>query len=272
MLISGPAGVGKTTAAIQMPKPYIIDTEQGSVHYRDLIEKSGGVVFECNNPDDVIREIRSLMTESHSYLTLVIDPITTLFNEAVDEGERTAGTEFGRHYGHANKIFKRLCNLLTNIDMNVVITAHEKNEYGNDMKVLGKTFDGYKKLDYIFDLWVQLDRTKGKIERTATIAKTRLAEFPDQSKFDWSYAEIVKRYGAERLETGVSRVDLATDEQVTKFTYLMSQLKEEDIKRLKIDKALASIGGDIEDMPRDRMEKAISVIEKDISVRKNTIE
>lgn len=266
LLLSGEAGVGKTTAAIQMPRPYIIDTEQGSLHYGDLIEQAGGAVFEATRFDEVISEIRALMTEPHDYLTLVIDPITTVFNDLLDEGEKKVGTEFGRHYGYANKQFKRLCNLLTTIDMNVVITAHEKNEYGEKLEVIGKTFDGYRKLDYIFDLWLQLERdkkTKGQQarKRFATVRKTRLAEFPDQERFEWSYEGIRERYGAERLEKGAQNVKLATHDQVERFNYLLNTLSDAEIKALKIDKALADVE-DIADLSQERIARGIQLLEE----------
>lgn len=261
LLLSGEAGVGKTTAALQMPRPYVIDTEQGSLHYGELIEKAGGAVFESTRCEDIIAEVRGLMTEDHPYLTLVIDPITTVYNDLLDEGEAKVGNEFGRHYGYANKQFKRLCNLLTTIDMNVVITAHEKNEYGEKLEVLGKTFDGYKKLDYIFDLWLQLDRDRKNKKRFAVVRKTRLAEFPDLSKFEWSYEAVKERYGAERLEKGVQTVELAHQDQVERFRWLLSQLTELDVKALKIDKALADVE-DVADLPADRIARGIKLIEE----------
>ena len=264
LLLSGEAGVGKTTAAIQMPRPYIIDTEAGSLHYGETIERAGGAVFETTKVDEVIAEVRALMTEPHDYLTLIIDPITTVYTELLDEGERQVGTDFGRHYGYANKYFKRLCNLLTTIDMNVVITAHEKNEYGDRLEVIGKTFDGYKKLDYVFDLWLQLERQKknGKNgKRIATVRKTRIGEFPDQDRFEWSYEAIKQRYGAERLEKGVQQVELAKEDQVERFRYLISQLSAEEVKRLKIDKALATVE-DVSDLSADRIARGIKLIEE----------
>ena len=264
LLLSGPAGVGKTMASIQMPRPYLIDTERGSVHYGDTIEQANGVVYETTSVDDAIAEVRSLMTEQHDFRTLVIDPVTVLFNEAIDEGERRKGTEFGRHYGYANQKFKRLCTLLTSIDMNVIVTAHEKNEYGDEMKIVGKTFDGYKKLDYVFDLWLQLDRERGKPERYATVAKTRLIEFPDGDRFEWSYAELAKRFGDERLGKAADQVALATPEQVKRFEALLGRLSEDEIKALKIDKALATVG-DPADLSHERMTKALELIDKHLN-------
>jgi hypothetical protein len=259
LLMYGPAGVGKTTAAIQMPRPYVIDTERGSVHYGSIIEKSGGAVFESTSINDVIAEVRALMIEKHDYLTLVIDPITTVFNEALDEGERSAGTEFGRHYGYANKLFKRLCGLLTAIDMNVIITAHSKNEYGQDMKVIGTTFDGYKKLDYIFDLAVQLERDAKNGKRYGVVMKTRLAEFPDRERFDWSYEEIARRFGKDRLETGSKAIALATADQVREFNMLLKQITPEQQKALGIDKALSTVD-DVADLTTERIAKGITII------------
>lgn len=267
LLLSGEAGVGKTTAAIQMPRPYIIDTEQGSVHYGELIESSGGAVFEAKRFDDIVAEVRALMTEEHDYLTLVIDPITVVFNELLDEGEKKVGTEFGRHYGYANKQFKRLCNLLTTIDMNVVITAHEKNEYGEKLEIVGKTFDGYRKLDYIFDLWLQLERDKKSKKRMATVRKTRLAEFPDLDKFEWSYEGIKGRYGVERLEKTAETMELANPDQVERFRYLLGTLTENEVAALKIDKALKDVE-DIADLTADRITKGIKLIEEYKAMRR----
>ena len=42
LFMYGEAGVGKTTAACQLPKPYIIDTERGTDNYADLIDGVGG--------------------------------------------------------------------------------------------------------------------------------------------------------------------------------------------------------------------------------------
>src|SRR3954451_11648271 len=78
LFMFGPAGVGKTTAAIQFPNSYIIDAERGAENYDRLINESGSVVFQTNDMHDVIAEVKSLLTVKHDYRTLVIDPITTL--------------------------------------------------------------------------------------------------------------------------------------------------------------------------------------------------
>jgi len=63
----GPAGVGKTTAAIQFPNSYIIDCERGTENYDKLITSSGSAVFQTTDIHDVIAEVKSLLTEKHDF-------------------------------------------------------------------------------------------------------------------------------------------------------------------------------------------------------------
>src|SRR5881227_2421002 len=212
LFMFGPAGVGKTTAAIQFPKSYIIDCEKGAENYDKLITASDSVIYQTTDINEVIQEVKSLLTEKHDYRTLVIDPITTVYNDLLDKCEQKVGADFGRHYGAANKEMKRLANLIMALDMNVVITAHAKTEYGQNFSKIGYTFDGWRQLDYWFDLVVELGK-KGK-KRLAKVAKTRLEQFPDEDVFEWSYDSIKKRYDVSILERQAGVVALASAEQV----------------------------------------------------------
>src|SRR5437763_6969486 len=164
LFMFGPAGEGKTTAAIQFPNSYIIDGERGTENYDKLITESGSVVYQTTDINEVVQEVKSLLTAKHDFRTLVIDPITPVYNDLLDKCEVQVGADFGRHYGAANKTMKRLANLIMNLDMNVVITAHAKKEYQNGanggLAVAGQTFDGWKQLDYWFDLVVELSRAR----------------------------------------------------------------------------------------------------------------
>src|SRR3954464_7041852 len=207
LFMYGPAGVGKTTAAIQFPKSYIIDCEKGAENYDKLITASESVIYQTTDIQEVIAEVKSLLTEKHDYRTLVIDPITTIYNDLLDKCELQVGTDFGRHFGAANKTMKRLANLIMSLDMNVVVTAHAKPEYGQNYAKIGYTFDGWKQLDYWFDLVVELGK-KGK-KRYAKVVKTRLESFPDEDVFEWGYDSIKKRYDVAMLEKEATVVRLA---------------------------------------------------------------
>src|SRR3954470_19864248 len=219
LFMYGPAGVGKTTAAIQFPNSYIIDCEKGAENYDKIISQSGSVLFQTTDMLEVIQEVKSLLTEKHDYRTLVIDPITTVYNDLLEKCELKVGTDFGRHYGEANKTMKRLANLIMALDMNVVVTAHAKAEYGEGLKKLGYTFDGWRQLDYWFDLVVELGK-KGK-KRMARVSKTRVDSFPDEDVFEWSYDAIKKRYDASILEREAQQVALAPPDQVKELKELL---------------------------------------------------
>ena len=223
LFMYGDAGVGKTTAGLQLPMPYIIDAERGTENYHKKINKVGGAVFNTTDILEVIEEVRKLSTEEHDFKTLVIDPITPLYFDLIDKCELEVGSEFGRHYGEANKYMKRLINLIMRLDMNVVVTAHAKVVYGDDMKKLGITFDGWKKLDYIFDLVLEL-RKQTPTKRYAKVVKTRIESFPDGETFEWNYDSLTERFSQVELERDVDVITTATAAQVKEIETLSEKL------------------------------------------------
>lgn len=248
-LFYGSAGVGKTTAAINFPKPYLIDTEKGAENdqYIKTLKQHDGVIFQTSDFDELINEVKSLLTEKHEYKTLIIDPLTTLYNDLLDKAALKVGTEFGRHYNEANKGMKHLLNLLLRLDMNVIITSHAKVEYTNmvgadgkdKMIALGQTFDCYKKLDYLFDLVFEIQK-RGK-DRTGIIKKSRIENFPDGETFPFDYDQIAERYGRDILEKEATFEKLATKEQVARLKELIELYKEpEEIVQKWLDKANAA--------------------------------
>lgn len=272
-LFYGMAGTGKTTASISFPNVYLIDTEQGAIHsqYIKQLEKSNGAVFQTQDFDELIQEVKALMTTKHEYKTLIIDPLTTLYNDLLEKSamqlknaskEKDAtGTEFGRHYSLANSRMKHLLMLLSRLDMNVIITSHAKNEYGHNMTVLGSTFDCYKKLDYLFDLVLELQK-RGK-ERVGIVKKTRLEEFPDGDVFTFSYDEIANRYGREILEKDSVAEVLATKEQVQEIIRLIDLLKvPEETYQKWLDKNNSAT---FTEMSNSAIEKCIEYLKSKVS-------
>jgi hypothetical protein len=266
----GAAKVGKTTAAIQFPKPYLIDTEHGAENnkYTELLNKQGGVIFQTCDYDDMITEIKSLINEQHDYKTLIIDPLTTIYASVLDmetlKAERTKSAAFGRAYVETNKKMKRLNNLLLQLDMNVIITSHAKTEYSEDMVKLGETFDCYKKMDYLFDLIIQIKKERKAEIRTATIIGSRLEGFKENDCFEFSYAEIQKRYNSEIMEKSATPKNFATPNQINELKNLVSLLKIDEITQHKwLEKAQASSYDDLtEEKANVLIEFLLTKIEK----------
>jgi hypothetical protein len=254
----GDAGTGKTTCAINFPKPYYIDTERGAEHaqYMNILQSNGGVVFQTRSFKDLFEEILTLSKERHEFETIVIDPITPIFSNLVDEYGKTYGTAHGKHFNEVNKAFERLLNLLLRIDMNVVITAHSKKEYGKDLEVLGHTYDGYKKLHYIFDLVIEA-KTIGK-KYIGVVKKSRISTIPANEEIDFDYKSIHHLYGKDILSIG-SSVPLDDNGSLNKLRSLMHALdiKDEEIK-LWCKRADAE---NIEDMTEDKVGMLISMLE-----------
>jgi hypothetical protein len=262
-LFYGMAGVGKTTAAIQFPKPYLIDTEKGAENdqYVEILKEKGGAIFSTTDFFELIEEVKSLLTTKHDYKTLIIDPLTVLYNTLLEQAEKKVGSEFGRHYGEANKSVKHLLNLLLRLDMNVIITSHAKNEYGQGMIVLGQTFDCYKKLDYLFDIVFEIQK-RGK-ERVGVVKKTRIEKFGDGETFPFSYEEIAKRYGKEVLEKTASIEQFSTKGEVIEIKRLIDILKiPEEIYQKWLSKASAE---SFDEMKSEDIQKCINHLKSQVT-------
>lgn len=254
-LFYGSAGVGKTIAAIQFPKPYLIDTERGAENdqYVKLLEESGGMYFNTADFDELMKEVTSLLTEQHDFRTVVIDPLTVVYHDLLEKAERRVGTDHGRHYGETNKQTRHLLNLLMRLDMNVIITSHSKNEYGSGMTVLGQTFDCYKKLDHLFDLVFEVQR-RGK-DRVGVVRKTRVTAFPDGDTFPFTYDVVAERYGRDVLERAATAEVLATATQTAELRRLIELLK---ISQATIDKWLdKAMAETLEEMPTATIQACI---------------
>jgi AAA domain len=277
-LFYGAAGVGKTTCAIGFPKPYLIDTERGAENskYVEILEKNGGSIFQTMDFDDLLIEIKSLLTEKHDYKTLIIDPLTNIYNDLLDKSaaqiKKTSrdkdadGTEFGRHYSLANKKMKHLLTLLLRLDMNVIITSHAKNEYGENMKVIKQTYDCYKKLDYLFDLVFEV--VKRGPNREGVVRKSRIEGFEESMKpFPFCYEEIAKIYGKEILERNANQEILATLEQVEKVNHYIKLMSiSEEIYQKWLDKAEAET---FDEMKQQDIQKLINLLEEKIKLKKD---
>ena len=263
----GNAKVGKTTAAIHFPKPYFIDAE-ATLHLPDYVKainEQEGAVFPCNDIDEVIKEIKTLLTVRHTYKTLVIDSMTVLYDELVEDSINkikaktpgSEGTEFGKHIYLAGRKMKHLCNLLLRLDMNVVIISHAKNEYGKDMQVIGQTFDCWKGLAHAFDISLQIEmRNK---ERIALIFGSRWKEqFPIGDYIPFSYAELAKRFDISMIEKDAEPEVLASSDQVNALKKLIQQTKTDSFSVEKwLSKAQAN---SFDEMKAADIEKCISFL------------
>lgn len=254
VLIYGKPGVGKTYNSLDFPNCYFIDTEGGAnlAHYTERLDRAGGVYLGpaqgSNDFQIVLDQIQALATEDHPYKTLVIDSVSHLFGtEIANEQDRMASAQKKDEYGASRKpatsFMRRIVNWLDRLDMNVVLIAHQKDEYGlaanGQREVIGATFDCWEKLEYILHL--ALNIIKVGPSRKAKVRKSRLLGFPEGDVFDWSYDSFADRYGREVIEGAVKKIVVATPEQLTELASLRERVKMPDdwlekcLKRGKAD-------------------------------------
>lgn len=271
MFIYGASGVGKTTTAISFPNCYLIDTEHGAENsqYGDLLKKNNGMIFQTSDFKEILQEVRTLRTEEHNFKTLIIDPMTVVYNNWVDHNAVKNGkdnTEYGKNIVAAKKDMKRFFDLLLDLDMNIILTAHAKKEYAEgSMTVKGRTFDFFEGAEYVFDLVLEIQKIGKK--RIGKVIKTRIKTFEEGEEFDWSYETIVNKYDRDIMEAPTKPVVVATPEELAQLNHLISILKisnDEVGKWLK--KAKVEV---LEDMPQELIAKYIQSLEDRINAKSN---
>jgi len=275
MFLFGPAGQGKTMAAIQFPNAYIIDTEKGTDFYNATIKKSGSVVLQTNNPDEIRDELKALLTEKHGYKTLIIDPITQVYNAIQDKWTKifekyakdTKDKEvqdFGmRYWSKVKSEFKSIQRLILALDMNVIVTSHQKDVYGAGFSKVGVTFDSMKGDDYLFDLIFRLEKIGEK--RIAMTVKERADmgknKFPDN--FEWGYDNFLKYYGTEIIEREAKPVLMANAEQIARVKQLTETL---NISEEEQNKWFTKTNTEtFEEMNSDQIGKIVDFLEKKLA-------
>jgi AAA domain len=221
----GEMGTGKSTCACQFPNTAYIDTEDtaSKKRYAKMIDENGGAVLATGDFDEILSQVKELMSTKHDFKTLVIDSLTIPYDNLQADCERVVGNEFGRHVTAANKKMKLLVNLLLRIDMNVIITCQAKKEYGSNMSVIGQTYAGYNRMGYMMDLVFETQLRGDKF--LAVTKKSRIDEFPMNESFVFNYNEVIKRYGADCIEKEVITQELASKKQVDEVLRLIDLFK-----------------------------------------------
>ena len=202
ILIYGKAGAGKTYAALDFPKAYYIDSEGGATlpKYTEKLTKSGGAYFGVEQGslsfDSVLDEIRALATEQHDYKTLIIDSVSKIYNTEIAKtaaklAEHNKEDAFGLSKKPAIAYVKQLISWISRLDMNVILIAHETQEWSRG-EAIGVTFDCFNKIEYELDLVLQVLFQGGA--RTAFIRKSRFESFPVTDSIDISPPTVNSAY------------------------------------------------------------------------------
>lgn len=264
-LVSGKSGVGKTAFALNFPKPYLIDTEGGATReqYMKKLVTSGGAYFGKDQGSQdfkqVIEEIKQLATTKHDYKTLILDSFTKLYLMAASIAEEEVGSDYGKDKKEANKPTRQLVRWLEKLDMTAILICHQKDKWerkGKDITFVGTTFDGWEKLEYDLDLWIEIQKT-GK-ERDFIVKKSRIDAFVEGNEFPLDYVKFSEMYGREIIDAPAQPLVMATPEQVREIKHLIGVVRiDEDVVEKWLKKAEAD---DFDEMSSEQVEKCLSYI------------
>lgn len=173
LLLYATSGWGKTTGMAQVfqdASPVLLDLEGGAEPYTEWMESIGVAVWPALTLEDFHDKLKWLLSEKHSYHTVIVDPITKLYEfgqekwaevfrrQALRRGdnEKAETESWGLDFwGKVKSEQKRLLNLLFRLEMNVVATSHAKPQYdktSGSLEVKGETFDAMRGIDYMFDI------------------------------------------------------------------------------------------------------------------------
>jgi hypothetical protein len=232
-VIFGKPGVGKTWVSLDWPSVYYVDTEDGAnlPHYTDKLKRSGGVYFgrEQGSQDfaTVIEQVKALATETHPYKTLVIDSQSKIYNLEINkEAERLGEKDgFGASKKPAVRMSGTLIRWLDKVDMNVILICHEKPEWAKGEQI-GFVPDAHEKLEYELHLCLRI--IKEGDSRKALVKKSRLAEFAEGTRFDWSYEEFARRYDRRVMEASAKQLVIASPEQLAELNELLEIVRVPD--------------------------------------------
>lgn len=206
LLVYGDMGTGKSTIGASFKDCIFLDTEDvmSKPKYQRLMnaKEDNSKSIAIRNLDDILATVQELISRKHSYKTLVVDSLTVAYINTKQIAAKTTGVKYGADAKEANARIRQLCSLLLTLDMNIIVLCQAKKDYDTNMAVAGQTYDCYAGLGYMFD--VVLETTKvGKVF-SAVIHKSRLDGFETGEEIDFSYADVVRRCGADVIEREVA--------------------------------------------------------------------
>lgn len=237
-ILSGNSGVGKTFFMLSgFPNPLVIDCEGGAVEPQYIAKmKEVGAEYigkEEGSQDfaTIIKELKWYATNKHDRQTLVIDSFSKLYNLTAAIAEEKVGNTYQADKKEAQKPTRQLQLWMDRLDMTIALVCHSKSKWMNGQPTGTTTFDGWDKLEYDLNLWIELVQT-GK-RRDIVVRKSRIEGFILGNSYPADYETFAKLYGTEIINKPSEQIILATPEQVADAKGLVAfrNISDEDQKK-----------------------------------------
>lgn len=242
-LVYASEGTGKTHFCCSFPDSYYIDTEglEDHPHFVKMIRDNGGDLVYLTELNEIIEEVKSLISTKHNYKTLIIDSISFPYgwlsqieaDRLSKKSKDSEGTEFGANLAKAKRLTFQLGILLSRLDMNILVTAHEKTKFEKNIEI-ERTYDITDKMAYSLGSVWNL-KMLGK-NRKLFIKKSRYPEMKTNESLDFEDGyEVIKLLFGEGIFKRESRTEeLASKDQIVEFKRIATLLNmsEERINKI----------------------------------------
>jgi len=281
LFIYGESGAGKTfTSLSAFPNIALIDLERGAALYHSTFEFD---VLNASTIEEIEEAIEFLRTEKHDYKTIVIDPITKLYEILTKKwsdrlfkyNKKSKGFKHEYYamqpldYKLLKDEWKDLVSRILSLDMNIVCTARLKSKYsegeGEFMKKVGETFACEKDTDYEFDIVARLT-TRGS-NRIMQIEKDRDCRLGENQTIVNPTAEL---FAAAYPNLNTKSEPRRTKEQLQaiKESLYILNLKNGDLNKLCEENLKFSITGEL---TQEQAGKVIEMLNKKITTKNQEV-
>lgn len=175
----------------------VIDNEFGTDHY------AGEFNFlreQTVDPDAIMKAAQSIAANPGSIRTLGIDTFSVYYEALTSKYVdlylkrelRSAGHKQEyyvlqpRDYNPINREASKFVRLLLKSDLNIICLCQQKDVWGENMKVEGTTFDGWKRLAYYFDTVLEIvPKDKKKTDFLCYVHKDRSHHLEKFKSYPW---------------------------------------------------------------------------------------
>ena len=205
ILIWGLSGSAKTKSALEFPGCAYIDNHGSAEKYESAYPQHlfFGSASEPPTPDNTMAAVTSLLSDPGDRRTLVLDDITTYWDQVQGKWSKLFLSRLPKSPGHHAEFYtfqpsdwqhpkrelRSLIRRMIAIDVNVVIVARAQKEYkgegGNFMTVVGEIFAGEKNMVYEFDYVFQFVHEEGKYRAIVHKQRVTPGEKPMPESFEF---------------------------------------------------------------------------------------
>lgn len=268
-LLFASEGVGKTHFCCSFPDTYYIDTEglEDYPHFTDLLRENNSDMIYLNDLEEIIKEVKALLSTKHNYKTLIVDslsfPYAWLAQMEADRLKKkdTEGTEFGINLAKGKRLTFQLGILLSRLDMNIIVIAHERVKYEKNVEI-GSTYDITDKMAYSLGSVWNL-KLLGQ-HRKLFIRKSRYPQLKagDALDFDNGYETIKNIFGEQIFKRESEVKELASNDQLMEVKRLIAVL---NVSEDRVNKILTNAkASSLDEIEKNYMDKLIISMQKTI--------